>query len=104
MSHFAKVVDGIVAQVIVAESDFIESGAVGDPSDWVQTSYNNNFRKCFAGIGFHYDQVNDVFFPPKPYESWSLNEAFDWVAPIAKPDDGNFYEWDENSQSWIEIN
>ena len=83
MAHFAKVENGIVSQVIVAEQDFINSGAVGDPSSWVQTSYNTHagvhrnggtpLRKNYAGIGFVYDAGRDAFYPPSPYPSWSLN-------------------------------
>ena len=74
MSHFAKVVDGVVTLAIVSEQDFINSGAVGDSFLWVQTSYNNNFRKNFAGIGYTYDPQRDAFIPPQPYPSWTLNE------------------------------
>lgn len=65
-----------------------------------RTSYNNNIRKQYAGIGYKYDSVNDVFISPQPYESWSLNENFDWQAPIAKPE--GFYYWDENLGDWVE--
>ena len=84
MGHFAKVENGIVTQVIVAEQDFINSGAVGSPSDWVQTSYNTYggvhrnggvpLRKNYAGIGFTYDAVRDAFIPPKPADNATLNE------------------------------
>lgn len=83
MSHFAQVIDGIVVQVIVAEQDFINSGAVGDPAQWIQTSYNTYagehpqgtpLRKNFAGIGFIYDAQRDAFYAPKPPGNWQLNE------------------------------
>ena len=103
MSHFAKIdKDNIVTEVIVAEQDFINSGKVGDAFLWVQTSYNNNFRKQFAGIGCTYDKINDVFISPKPYESWTLDASFDWQPPTAYPDDGKRYNWNEDTQSWDE--
>ena len=79
MSHFAEIRDGIVQRVIVAEQDFINSGAVGDSFLWVQTSYNNNFRKQYAGIGYRYDKAADVFVAPQPYPSWTLDDNHDWV-------------------------
>jgi hypothetical protein len=121
MSHFAKVENGIVTHVIVAEQDFIDSGAVGDPSLWVQTSYNTRqnvhydpvtalpsgkppFRGNYAGIGCVYDLVNDVFYPPQPYPSWVLSkEKWDWDAPTPCPEDGNRYDWDEEGQKWVEV-
>jgi hypothetical protein len=104
MSHFAKIdKDNIVTEVMVAEQDFINSGAVGDSFLWVQTSYNNNFRKQFAGIGYTYDKINDVFITPKPYASWTLDVSFDWQPPTAKPDDGKGYNWNEDTLAWDEI-
>lgn len=71
------------------------------PGDWKQTSYNKSFRKNFAGIGFTYDKARDAFIPPKPFESWILNEnSCIWEAPIPYPNDGNTYKWNEVSQSW----
>jgi hypothetical protein len=104
MAHFAKIdSNNIVTQVIVAEQDFINSGVVGDSFLWVQTSYNNNFRKNFAGIGSTYDKTRDAFIPPKPYPSWTLVEdTCQWKAPSAMPDDGKVYEWDEDTTSWKE--
>jgi len=103
MSHFAEINnDGVVQRVIVAEQDFINSGAVGDSFLWVQTSYNNNFRKQFAGIGFTYDKAKDKFIAPKPFPSWALDSNDDWQAPSAVPDDGKLYDWDEDSKSWKE--
>lgn len=111
MSHFAKVENGIVTQVIVAEQDVIDSGLFG--SGWVQTSYNTHggqhpngtpLRKNYAGIGYTYDANRDAFIPPKPYESWVLNEATClWNAPIQYPQDGKQYVWDEQTLSWVEI-
>jgi len=104
MSHFAEINnDGVVQRVIVAEQDFINSGAVGDSFLWVQTSYNNNFRKQFAGKGFTYDKAKDKFIAPKPYPSWALDSNDDWQAPSAMPDDGKMYRWDEDNTKWVEV-
>ena len=101
MSHFAKIdSNNIVTQVIVAEQDFINSGAVGDSFLWVQTSYNNNFRKQYAGTGYTYDKANDVFIAPKPFASWTLDSSFDWQPPTAMPDDGEQYSWNETTKAW----
>lgn len=110
MAHFAKVENGNVVNVIVAEQDFIDSGAVGDPSLWIQTSYNTfggkhpngtPLRKNFAGQNFTYDPIRDAFIPPKKYPSWTLDEeSCLWVSPIPMPDDGNIYDWDEENQRW----
>jgi hypothetical protein len=114
MAHIAEVVNGIVRRVIVAEQDFIDSGAVGIPSRWVQTSYNTYggvhklgetpLRKNYAGIGYTYDNQRDAFIPPKPYPSWNLNEnSCLWESPIPYPSDGNQYKWDETTQTWDEL-
>ncbi len=105
MSHFAKIdSNNIVTEVIVAEQDFINSGAVGDSFLWKQTSYNSNFRKNFAGVGYTYDKTRDAFIPPKPYASWTLVEdTCQWKAPSAMPDDGKMYKWDESNTSWEEM-
>lgn len=68
---------------------------------WIQTSYNNNFRKQYAGIDFSYDAVNDVFIAPQPFASWSLDQSFDWQAPTPMPTEGRWY-WDEATLSWVE--
>ena len=114
MSHFAKIDENnIVVQVIVAEQDFIDSGAVGDSSSWIQTSYNTKggvhilggtpLRKNYAGLGYTYDSVRDAFIPPKQYDSWVLNEdSCLWEAPVAYPNDGKEYYWDEDTVNWIE--
>jgi len=103
MSHFAKIdKDNIVTQVIVAEQDFINSGAVGDSFLWIQTSYNHGFRKQFAGIGFTYDKTNDIFISPQPFASWTLDASFDWQPPTPMPDDGKFYMWNEDTSAWDE--
>ena len=115
MSHFAQInQNNIVTQVIVAEQDFIDSGVVGDPSTWIQTSYNTYggqhklggtpLRKNYAGIGYTYDESRDAFIPPKPFNSWVLNETTClWDAPTPMPEDGKPYRWDEDTTSWIEI-
>lgn len=119
MSHFAKVENGIVTQVIVAEQDFINSGAAGNPSSWVQTSYNSRggvhygpdglpdsapaLRKNYAGIGFVYDPVRDAFIPPQPWNSWILDEnTCNWIPPVPHPNDGKLYVWNESNQNWEE--
>ena len=115
MSHFAQIDENnIVTNVIVAEQDFIDTGAVGDPAKWIQTSYNTQggehklgrtpLRKNYAGIGYTYDSQRDAFIPPKPFNSWILNEdSCLWEAPSQMPSDGKLYEWDEDSTSWVEI-
>jgi len=104
MSHFVKIDStNTVTEGIVAEQDFINSGLVGDSFLWIQTSYNNNFRKQYAGVGCTYDKVNDVFISPKPYASWALDASFDWQPPTAMPDDGKFYNWNEDTQAWDEV-
>ena len=113
MSHFAKVENGIVTQVLVVEQDVIDSGLFGAPEAWLQTSYNTHgnqhpegrpLRGNYAGIGYTYDAINDVFISPKPYNSWILNEStWLWEAPVAMPDDGKVYAWDETTTSWVEL-
>jgi hypothetical protein len=114
MAHFAKVVDGVVTQVIVAEPEFFQTFVDSSPGEWIQTSYNTHggehklggtpLRKNYAGIGFTYDRVKDAFIPPKPYASWSLNEnTCLWEAPVAMPDDDKPYSWDEAANNWVEV-
>lgn len=113
MSHFAKVENGIVIDVIVVEQDVIDSGIFGDPSMWVQTSYNTfagqhpegrPLRKNYALIGGTYDAARDAFIPPKLYPSWLLNEeTCQWYCPVPRPNDGKRYNWDEPTLSWKEI-
>ena len=104
MSHFAEInSDNIVQRVIVAEQNFINSGLVGDSFNWVQTSYNGNFRKNYAGSGYTYDKTRDAFIAPQPYPSWTLVEATcQWEAPTAYPTDGKMYTWDEDTTAWVE--
>jgi hypothetical protein len=104
MSHFAKIENNVVTEVIVAEQDFINSGAVGDAFNWVQTSYNSNFRKNYAGVGYTYDSTRDAFIPPQPYSSWTLNEdTCQYDSPVPYPTDDKMYEWDEETTNWIEL-
>jgi hypothetical protein len=105
MSHFAEInSDSIVQRVIVAEQDFINSGVVGDSFNWVQTSYNGNFRKNYAGTGYTYDKTKDAFIPPQPFASWTLVEATcQWEAPTAYPTDDKQYDWDEDTTAWVEV-
>lgn len=103
MSHFARIDNDVVVEVIVADQEFIDSGAVGDPSNWIQTSYSGRVRKHFAGIGYTYDAEADAFIAPKPYESWILNnETYEWEAPVPYPTDGKMYVWEEDTLSWVE--
>jgi hypothetical protein len=113
MAHFAKVVDGVVSQVIVAEPEFFQTFVDSSPGEWIQTSYNTHggehklggtpLRKNYAGIGFTYDRVKDAFIPPKPFASWVLNEdTCLWDAPVAMPQDGKIYFWDEATTNWVE--
>jgi|TARA_B110000211_G_C13921988_1_gene483197 hypothetical protein len=104
MAHFAKLdSSNIVTDVIVSEKDFINSGVVGDEFLWIQTSYNNNFRKQFAGIGDTYDIVKNKFIKPQPFTSWILDASDDWQPPTAYPDDDKRYEWNEDTTAWVEI-
>ena len=104
MAHFAKLDNNnIVENVIVAEKDFINSGAVGDEFLWIQTSYNGNFRGKCAGIGDTWDKVNEVFISPQPFPSWTLDTDFTWQPPTLYPTDDLMYSWDEDTTSWVEI-
>jgi hypothetical protein len=108
MAHFAELdEDNIVTRVLVTDNDFPNEGydwlVETFGGTWVQTSYNATIRKNFAGIGFSYDQTRDAFIAPKPFESWLLNEeTCNWEAPKPYPTDGKLYNWDEESQEWIE--
>jgi len=114
MAHFAKVVNGLVTQVIVAEPEFFETFVDTSPGEWIQTSYNTQggvhtqggtpLRKNYAGIGFTYDREKDAFIPPQPYQSWVLDEETClWNAPVAYPNDDKIYKWDETTISWVEV-
>lgn len=119
MAHFAKLNENnVVIEVnVVNNSDILdangnESEAVGvaflvqwsgGHPYWKQTSYNGNIRKNYAGIGYTYDAQRDAFIPPKPFNSWVLNETTCcWDAPTPMPQDGKMYKWDEPTISWIE--
>lgn len=113
MSHFAKVLDGVVIDVIVAEPEFIETYVDPNPGVWIQTSYNTHgnqhpesrpLRGNYAGIGYIYDSENDVFYPQQPFTSWTLNNStWLWESPTPRPTDDKEYIWDEATTSWIEI-
>ena len=120
MAHFAKVNNGIVEQVIVAEPEFFDTFVDSSPGQWIQTSYNTRggvhynpetgepsadqskaLRKNYAGIGYNYDATRDAFIPQKPYASWLLNDdTCLWDAPVAMPNDGGNYAWNESTQAW----
>ena len=121
MGHYAKVVNGIVTKVIVAEPEFFDNFVDDSAGEWIQTSYNTRggihyqpdtdipsddqskaLRKNYAGIGYSYDANRDAFIPSKPYDSWVLDEASClWNAPTPYPDDDNSYDWDESAQQWV---
>ena len=107
MAHFAKVENGIVTQVIVAEQEYINTLE----GQWVQTSYNTHggvhtlggtpLRKNYAAKRMVYDSIRDAFYNPQPYQSWTLNEdTCQWEAPVAHPTDGKLYTWIESLQQW----
>ena len=117
MSHFAKVLDGKVINIIVAEPEFFNTFVDSSPGQWIQTSYNTRgnihygqdgqpdggvaLRGNYAGIGYTYDAAHDVFYAPQPYASWVLNQTtWLWEAPVAYPTDGQHYVWDEPTISW----
>jgi hypothetical protein len=115
MAHYAKIENGIVTNVIVVcnevVGDYPASDAIGQAfitsinlhGDWLQTSYNNNFRKQYAGIGFTYDADADEFVQPQPFPSWTLDSNNDWQAPTSMPDNGKMYSWNEASLAWVEV-
>ena len=123
MAHFAKVNNGIVEQVIVAEPEFFDTFVDSSPGQWIQTSYNTSggvhynpetgepsadqtkaLRKNYAGIGYTYEAGRDAFIPPKPFASWLLNEETClWDAPVPYPGDGQIYTWDEDTTSWLPV-
>ena len=117
MAHFAKLNENnVVIKVHVVNNNVLLQDGVEVPqkgidflnnlhgnAKWIQTSYNGNFRKNYAAAGYTYDSVRDAFIPPKPYNSWTLNEeTCKWDPPTPYPDDGNFYGWDEETTSWIQ--
>jgi len=126
MAHYAKVKDGVVTQVIVAEPEFFDTFVDTEPGEWLKTSYNmrggvyydpetneaaadqsvitgdeGRERKNYAGIGFTYDRDRNAFIPPQPFASWTLNDTSClWEAPVAYPTDGEVYTWNEDTTSW----
>jgi hypothetical protein len=123
MSHFAKIQNGLVTQVIVAEPEFFEKFIDSSPGQWIQTSYNTRggihyepnsstpspdqskaLRKNYAGVGYTYDAARDAFIPPPPYASWVLNEfSCLWEPPTPYPNDGGEYVWNEETRSWARL-
>ena len=130
MAHFAKVNNGIVEQVIVAEPEFFDTFVDSSPGEWIKTSYNmrggvyydpatgephadqagmiaadeGRQRKNYAGLGYTYDRTRNAFIPPKPFASWTLNEdSCLWEPPVAYPTDGKMYRWDEETTNWVEV-
>jgi len=115
MAHFAELnKNNEVLRVLVVNDDYLKDENGNEVEElgrshmesvyggkWVQTSYNNKIRVHYAGIGFTYDETLDAFIPPKPYPSWGLNKiTLDWEPPVSRPDDGNPYEWNDETQSW----
>jgi hypothetical protein len=118
MAHYAKVNQGLVEKVIVAEAEFFNTFVDSTPGEWIQTSYNTRggvhyqpnsntpsddqskaLRKNFAGVGYHYDGTG--FYAPQPFSSWTFNNTtYEWEAPVAYPDDGQNYEWNETTKQW----
>ena len=112
MAHYARVNNGIVEEVLVAEAEFIDPYESSEPGEWVQTSYNTSkgqhtlggtpLRKNFAGLGYHYDGTG--FYAPKPFPSWNFSSTtYEWEPPIAYPSDGKLYKWNESTTSWEEV-
>jgi hypothetical protein len=111
MAHYARVQNGLVTKVIVAEAEFFETFVDTSPGEWIQTSYNTYggqhllggtpLRKNYAAIGYTYDKTIDAFIPPKPHRSWVLDEETClWNAPVAYPTDNKAYSWNEDTLSW----
>jgi hypothetical protein len=108
MAHFARIDENnIVQEVLVVDNSQEHRGEeflandLGLGGRWIQTSYNNNFRKQYAGIGFTYDEAKDIFVQSQPFPSWALDENSDWQPPVARPNDLSY--WDEDTLSWIEF-
>mgnify|MGYP001448613785 CR=1 FL=1 len=129
MSHYAKVRQGKVVDVIVASDSYMSNLVDTTPGKWIKTSYNmrggsyyepnhaskasdqsvvnadeGRKRKNYAGVGYHYDTTKDVFYPPQPFNSWSLNTTtYQWEAPKTMPDDNKLYTWNESKEDWEEV-
>jgi len=114
MAHWARVKGGIVTKIIVAEEEYFQTYIDDEPGEWIQTSYNTRagqhdlggtpLRKNFAGVGYKYDSDRDAFYAPQPFDSWTLDEdTCLWEPPVAYPNDGNMYDWNETDQQWDEV-
>lgn len=110
MAHFAKIENDIVTQIIVVDNSVEHLGqswinnTLGLEGEWIQTSYNDTIRGNFAGVGYTYDRVNDVFISPQPYPSWTLNELWKWEPPVSIPDPTiPGWMWHEEAQQWFNI-
>jgi len=120
MGHYAKVVDGLVVDVITAKADFFNTFVDRSPGNWIKTSYNTRggihygpdgqpdggvaLRANYAGVGYTYDSANDVFYAPQPYPSWTISPPeWIWQPPTPMPTDGKLYRWDEPTLSWVEL-
>ena len=115
MAHFARLENNVVVNVVVVHNNELLTDGVENEQKgkefcqslfggiWVQTSYNNNIRKQYAGVGYTYDADVDVFIAPQPFPSWALDSNHDWQAPTAMPNDGKMYTWDEASLAWVEV-
>jgi hypothetical protein len=121
MSHFAYIEDGIVTNVLSIEQEMVDTGDFGEPSKFIQTSYNTikgvhhdpetgepdegiPLRMNFARVGDIYDKNLDAFYAPQPFKSWSLDQqSCSWNPPVPMPKDGNFYQWDEPTLTWKEV-
>ena len=100
--YWAKVKNGIVEKVIVAEPEFFDTFVDDSAGTWIETKIDGSIRKNYAGIGFSYDSTRDAFIPQKLYASWILNEdTCLWEAPVAYPDDDNDYDWNEETTQWV---
>jgi len=121
MAHFAEVKDGIVQRVIVISdrdapnpapdsSEPLGQAFINNtlklPGEWIQTSYNNNFRAHYAGIGYIWDSENEVFYSPQPYPSWTLDAQWNWQPPVPYPEASGdeIYIWQEDTLEWVEVN
>ena len=117
MAHFAQLNEqNIVTQVIVvANEELLDNGTESETKgiafcqslfggEWKQTSYNGNIRKNYAGVGYTFDEGRNAFIPPQPYPSWTLVESTcNWIAPVAMPTEGGPFVWNEETQTWVEV-
>ena len=117
MAHFAELDENnkVLRVIVVDNKEILDENNIEQEQKgidfcfnllggrWIQTSFNGNFRKNYAGVGFSYDKSTDFFIPPKPFDSWILGENFKWKAPVDKPQDGKLYIWNEETKAWIEF-